>query len=305
MNRLMSSLNPDGEPVACAICGRSDTEPEYVKYGYAIGRCRGCGLVYANPRAPAPRILSRYSPDYFWKEYLPSLGIVDGKFDLAPFDARYAPILRLLAARTPGRRLLEIGAGAGLFLKAAERAGWQVSGIELSDAAARFAIEQLGLDISTTPAEAMSVGEGAYDAVAMFETIEHLFDPRSVLTAAARTLAPGGTLVVSTPNYDAASRHLLGAPWAVLSPMEHVYYFREASLRQLLEATGFEDVQFDRVHQGWGPMETANFHYTHAPTSWRARGMELLVRGGGMTLARLLQRAGRQDTLLCFARRRP
>ena len=192
-----------------------------------------------------------------------------------------------------------------MFLKAAERAGWQVSGIELSDAAARFAIEQLGLDISTTPAEAMSVGEGAYDAVAMFETIEHLFDPRSVLTAAARTLTPGGTLVVSTPNYDAASRHLLGAPWAVLSPMEHVYYFREASLRQLLEATGFEDVQFDRVHEGWGPMETANFHYTHAPTSWRARGMELLVRGGGMTLARLLQRAGRQDTLLCFARRRP
>jgi hypothetical protein len=50
-------------------------------------------------------------------------------------------------------------------------------------------------------------------------------------------------------------------------------------------------------------METANFRYTHAPESWRAKAMALLVGGGGMTLARLLQRAGRQDTLLCFARR--
>lgn len=303
MSSLLPSLLPDGEPIACAICGGRDTEPEYVKYGYAIARCRGCGLVYANPRAPAALILARYSPDYFWKEYLPSLGVIDGRFDLAPFDARHEPMLRLLTARTSGRRLLEVGAGAGFFLKAAERAGWQVSGIELSEAAAQFAIEQLGLDISTTPAETMKVAEGSYDAVAMFETIEHLFDPRAVLTAVARTLAPGGTLAVSTPNYDAASRHILGAPWAVLSPLEHVYYFREESLRRLLEATGFEDVTFERVHETWGPMETANFRYTHAPESWRAKAMALLVGGGGMTLARLLQRAGRQDTLLCFARR--
>jgi SAM-dependent methyltransferase len=274
-----------------------------VKYGYAIGRCLSCGLIYANPRAPAAKILARYSPDYFWHEYLPSLGVVDGKYDLAPFDARHALLLRMLGERTRGRRLLEIGAGAGFFLKAATRAGWTVAGIELSEEAARFARERLELDVGSVPAESMAVADRSYDAVAMFEVIEHLFDPRAVLLAAARALGPQGTLVVSTPNYDAASRHMLGIDWAVLSPLEHVYYFREESLRRLLEATGFTDVVFERVHAMWGPMETANFRYTHAPGGWRARTAEVLVRGGGMPLARLLQRAGRQDTLLCFARK--
>ena len=296
-------LAPDGVAIPCAVCGTRQTETLYVKYGYAIGQCVRCGLVYANPRAPEEKILARYSPDYFWKEYLPSLGVIDGKYDLTAFDARHGALLQSLARETSGRRLLEVGAGAGFFLKAAERAGWSVAGIELSTAAARFATEELGLDVTTTPAEAMTVGTGSFDAVAMFETIEHLFDPRAVLTAAARALKPGGTIVLSTPNFDAASRAMLGVDWAVLSPLEHVYYFREDSLRALLTATGFDRVRFERMHVNWGPLETANFRYTHAPEAWRARIAGLVIQGGGQPLARLLQRAGRQDTLLCFAKR--
>jgi SAM-dependent methyltransferase len=138
----------------------------------------------------------------------------------------------------------------------------------------------------------------------MFDVIEHLFDPRAVLTAIARALVPGGLLAVSTPNFESASRRLLGVDWAVLSPLEHVYYFTEDSLGRLLEATGFSDVRFIRQQVASGPQETINFRYTHAPDGLRARATELLVRAGGMPLARALQRAGRQDALLCFARRR-
>jgi len=221
-----SPLQPDGEIVACAICQSTEAPALYVKYGYAIGQCSTCGLIYANPRAPKEKILARYSANYFWHEYLPSLGVVDGKYDLTHFDARHASMLHLMAERTAGRRMLEVGAGAGFFLKAAERAGWKTEGIELSDEAARFAVERLELDVKSVPAEVMLVTPDSFDAVAMFEVIEHLFDPRSVLTAVARSLAPGGTLAVSTPNFDAASRHLLGVDWAVLSPLEHVYYFQ-------------------------------------------------------------------------------
>jgi SAM-dependent methyltransferase len=293
----------DGDRIPCAVCGSMDTQPVYTKFGYVIGRCTRCGLIYANPRAPMATILARYSPDYFWKEYLPALGVHDGVFSLADFDARYAELLKLMAERTKGRRLLEVGCASGFFLKAAERAGWTVAGIELSEEAANFARSRLGLSVVSQPAEVAPFPEGSFDAAAMFEVIEHLFDPRSVLTAVARALVPGGTLVISTPNFDAAARLVLGVDWAVLSPLEHVYYFREDSLRQLLEATGFPDVQFVRTHASWGPMETLNAHHTHAPGNWRARATEAVVRGGGLPLARMLQRAGVQDTLLCVARR--
>ena len=210
----------------------------------------------------------------------------------------------MMAERAPGRRLLEVGCGAGFFLKTAARAGWQVEGIELSDEASRFASERLELPIRRERAEDAPIAPGSFDAAAMFDVIEHLFDPRSVLTAIARALVPGGLMVISTPNYDSASRHLLGVDWAVLSPLEHVYYFTEVSLRRLLDATGFSDVQFIRQHVMWGPQETINFRYTHAPDGFRARTTEALVRLGGMRMARALQRAGRQDALLCFARRR-
>jgi SAM-dependent methyltransferase len=276
----------------------------YAKTGYAIGRCVRCGLVYADPRAPHPKILARYSPEYFWSEYLPSLGITaDAPLDLARFDLRYGALLTMLGERTHGRRLIEAGCGAGFFLKAAERAGWRVTGIELSNEAARFATERLALDIRQQPVEEASIAAGSFDAAAMFDVIEHLFDPRAVLEALARALAPDGTLVISTPNFDSASRYLLGPDWAVLSPLEHTYYFTESSLRRLLEATGFDRVEFVRMHVMWGPTETMNFRYTHAPNALRARVCGGMVRLGGFPLARALQRAGRQDALLCFARR--
>jgi 2-polyprenyl-3-methyl-5-hydroxy-6-metoxy-1,4-benzoquinol methylase len=291
----------DGREVACAICGASSTTPLHVKQGYAIGRCTRCGLVYANPRAPEEKILARYSKDYFWSEYLPSQGAGGGDFDLALFDARYVPLLQMLAARAAGRRLLEIGCGAGFFLKAAERAGWQVSGIELSEEASRFAVERLGLDVRRERAEETTIPPGSADVVAMFDVIEHLFEPRSVLTAAARSLVPGGTIVISTPNYDSISRYLLGIDWAVLSPLEHVYYFTEDSLRRLLESAGFRDVRFVRRHVSWGPQETVNYRYTHAPDGRAARVTRWIVERGGTRLARVIQRLGRQDALLCLA----
>jgi 2-polyprenyl-3-methyl-5-hydroxy-6-metoxy-1,4-benzoquinol methylase len=294
---------PDAAALACSLCGGTATRELYLKMGYPIAQCEQCNLVYANPRAPHEKILARYSREYFWNEYLPSLGAAGGSYDLGMFDLRYRATLEMIGASTTGRRLLEVGCGAGFFLKAAERAGWQVEGIELSEEASRFAVDRLQLPIRRERAEDAPIAPGSFDAAAMFDVIEHLFDPRAVLTATARALAPGGTLVISTPNFASVSRFLLGINWAVLSPLEHVYYFTENSLSRLLAATGFTDVRFVRQHVMWGPQETINFRYTHAPDGFRARGTEALVRIGGTRLARALQRIGRQDALLCFARK--
>jgi SAM-dependent methyltransferase len=281
-----------------------NTRRLYTKFGHDIARCVTCGLVYANPRASRAIIVGRYSHDYFWNEYLPALGVVGGKFDLAQFDARYAPLLERLAA-APGRRLLEVGAGAGFFLKAAERAGWRATGLELSDAAVQFAREKLSVEVRQEAAESMTLDAGAFDAAVMFDTIEHLFDPRAVLESIRHALVPGGLLLIATPNFRSLSRALLGNDWAVLSPLEHLYYFEEPTLRRLMETSGFGSIRFVRRNAAWNPQQTINYTYTQAPRGTRARATGLLVAAGGERLARIVQAAGRQDILLCFARRLP
>jgi 2-polyprenyl-3-methyl-5-hydroxy-6-metoxy-1,4-benzoquinol methylase len=178
-----------------------------------------------------------------------------------------------------------------------------VSGIEVSDEAVRFATEQLGLDVQQQTAESLSAGPATFDAAVMFDTIEHLLDPRQALAGVARALVPGGLLLVATPNFRSLSRWLLGSSWAVLSPLEHMYYFEEHTLAALLEEAGFRSLRFVRQHSAWTPQETMNFVYTHAPGSLRARLAAFASRIGGYPLARQIQRAGCQDILLCIGTR--
>jgi len=286
--------------VPCALCGATNTRRLYTKFGWGIEQCRQCGLVYANPRAPESAILARYSADYFWNEYLPAAGAAGGKVDLEWLDRRHAPMLALLREHaSTGRRLLEVGTGAGLFLKAAERAGWEASGLELSGEGAAFARDRLGLDIRQERAEVMSFGAETFDVAVMFDVIEHLFEPRAVLEATRRALKPGGILVVSTPNVNALSRFVLGVDWAVLSPLEHTYYYSERTLAAMLKACGFGPMRSIRRFAGWGAIETMNYRYTHAPDGVRARALAVLA--AVPRVPGLIARGGAADALIGVA----
>ena len=292
-----------GTVVPCALCEGRETTRLYTKFSWGIERCRRCGLIYANPRAPEATILARYSSDYFWNEYLPAVSAPGGNYDLDYQDQRHAAMLGLIRRHSPrGRRLLEVGTGAGLFLKAAQRAGWETAGLELSSEGSAFARDRLGLDVRTERAETMSFEAGSFDVAVMFDVIEHLFDPLRVLEATRRAVTPGGIIVVSTPNYDALSRFVLGPDWAVLSPLEHVYYFTEDTLGGMLRKAGWADVVTERRFAGWGVYETMNYRYTHAPGNWRARGYESVLRTAGGPLARTVQASGRADTILAVAK---
>jgi SAM-dependent methyltransferase len=287
--------------VPCAICGGTATSPVLTKFDLPIARCTACGLVYANPRLPPEEIWKRYSPDYFWNEYLPALGVVDGQFDLTYFDHRYSYTLQQMALQLGGKgRVLEIGCGAGFFLKAAERNGWDTWGIELSEAGSTFARERLGLRVRREQAEQAGFDDGSFDIVVMFDVIEHLLEPIAILRTAHRVLRPGGAILISTPNLNALSRTALGDGWAVLSPGEHLYYFTEATLTRGLESAGFGGVRFIRENPSLGVFETMNPRYTHAPQAWRTLAYDRFVRAFGGLIRRQVQARGRADALWCW-----
>ncbi|TRD11589.1 bifunctional 2-polyprenyl-6-hydroxyphenol methylase/3-demethylubiquinol 3-O-methyltransferase UbiG [Erythrobacter insulae] len=118
-----------------------------------------------------------------------------------------------------GKSALDIGCGAGLVCEPLSRLGAEVTGVDASaenvSVAATHA-EASGLDIRYMAGEVASLDIGQFDLVTCLEVIEHVADKRAFLKDVAARIAPGGLLIMSTPNRTAASRILLvGAAEAI------------------------------------------------------------------------------------------
>lgn len=129
------------------------------------------------------------------------------------------PGARAAARPLAGKAALDIGCGAGLLCEPLARLGAEVTGVDASAenvAAAAAHAEGMGLDIRYMAGEVAGLDIGTFDLVTCVEVVEHVADKRAFLGDVAARLAPGGLLVMSTPNRTAASRLLLvGAAEAV------------------------------------------------------------------------------------------
>jgi 2-polyprenyl-3-methyl-5-hydroxy-6-metoxy-1,4-benzoquinol methylase len=288
------------ETIACNLCGGEKSERLFVKGGLPVARCCQCGLVYANPRLTQTEIWRRYSPAYFWDEYMPAHHAADGQYLPAIHRRRSLPMLNLLQPYRKLNTLLEVGCAAGFFLKVASEENWQVTGVEIMQPAVAYARQTLGLNVHKGTLTDVALPAAGFDAVVMIETVEHLLDPLQTASAACSLVRPGGVLLVTVPNYNSAMRHLLGTAWSVLSPAEHLYYFTESTLVRLLRKAGFSRARaiWSRSEQIHHPL---NAHNTHEPHTWRSRLVKAIVHGPGRFLGPLAIKSRRADQLIVLA----
>ena len=116
-------------------------------------------------------------------------------------------------SRSPldGKTALDVGCGAGLLAEPLARLGAKVTGIDATPeviAVAREHAQAMGLEIDYRAGDVQQL-DGAFDLITCMEVIEHVADPAAFLRALAARLAPGGLLILSTPNATGWSKLLM------------------------------------------------------------------------------------------------
>jgi SAM-dependent methyltransferase len=215
---------------------------------FHLVRCEQCGLLYQNPRPPLGEI-DRYYPDHY------------GSYGSAQAGLRSRPGLlgwvirrgqhkrcrlldrKVLPMPESPRRLLDVGCASGLFLEAMQSySGWEVQGVELNETAARATSARLGVPVFVGPFERAHYPDAHFDAVTLWDVLEHLHDPLANLRELRRIVRQGGALFVRLPNASSYVARLCGRYWSGYDLPRHMTLFTPATLRRALAQAGFEQI---------------------------------------------------------------
>jgi SAM-dependent methyltransferase len=242
---------PDAGRQHCALCGGERFDRTLAAFDrqvarsetYAYGRCTECSLLSLRPTPRDDEIPGFYPADYSPHEALQE---ADGGRSRSPGPlARFAPWHRFVAGWLPrdlfrprGRsRLLDVGCGNGRLLARHRALGWEVRGIDPGERAVA-ACRQLGLSVEQAGLLDADLPSRHFDVILLHHVIEHVPRPLEALRRARELLAPGGAIVVVTPNAASLGFRMYGACWYALDAPRHLQLFDRGTLVRLSHGAG-------------------------------------------------------------------
>ena len=145
------------------------------------------------------------------------------------FQAKYT--LKLIRRHCLSGSMLELGAGAGYFLRQARRDGFQVFAIEPGTLDAAL-IAEAGIPVEITPLHEQSFGGRRFDVIYHCDVTSHFYDPLEEFRRIHAALAPEGIVAFETGNIGEIDEEYYRC-FSGFSYPEHLFFFGERSLKLL------------------------------------------------------------------------
>jgi len=252
------------EKVVCSICETDKYEERHYPINSGVFvKCKKCGLYYANPRR-TESINKVKSNQTCSKLY-------DGKkVNLKGRKIQFNYYLEKIKKfkKQPGN-ILDIGCYEGLFLYAAKKRGWNVKGVEPNIGAAKFAKDELKLDVKQCLLKDAKFDDNLFDVVTLFACLEHVPNPSDILNQVRNIIKDDGLLILTVPVIP-FYLPLIKSRWRMFIG-DHYYFFTDVSMRKLLQKNDFEIIHkeftkknFDldtlsyRLSSSWQPYKIGN-----------------------------------------------
>lgn len=233
-------MNEEVHPylTSCPVGCRAELQAtQYQLPEGALLRCSECG-----------QLLSQCSEQRYWQSMeefddpqgtLPDERTAERRFRRSK---KFLDRVAALLGKPPAEiRLLDVGCSSGAFLGAAVRLGFNAEGVEPAPKAAQTA-QAAGLKVHQGLLQEAGYADGQFDAITLFEVIEHLKDPAELLRECRRILRPGGIMLIGTGNAGSWSTAAMGANWEYFDIDKHgghISFYSPHSLGMLAQHTGF------------------------------------------------------------------
>jgi 2-polyprenyl-3-methyl-5-hydroxy-6-metoxy-1,4-benzoquinol methylase len=204
---------------------------------FTVSLCSSCGCGITSPRPD--EIGPYYESTAYTSHQDENGGLFGALYGWArAVAARQKVRLIKQSVKKSAGALLDYGCGVGVFTARAERSGWKVAGVELSDAARAKANEKLKQGRVVKTRGDLDEAE-RFDAVTLFHVLEHLDDPAETFRWIRSRMNTGGALIVAVPNYESPDARHYGAYWAAWDVPIHYWHFTKEAVSELAKSTGW------------------------------------------------------------------
>jgi 2-polyprenyl-3-methyl-5-hydroxy-6-metoxy-1,4-benzoquinol methylase len=235
------------DPLRSILAGEAwgeDPLPFIAHEHWCYVRCRACGQAF-HRHVLAPdwmeRLYARWESQAAMESFAAQHITADERLQRGTHFYTHALRLQQMAAGRSGRtRLLDFGCGHGEFVAAARALGIDAVGIDFAPDRARHGA--VTMYSSPEALHAAGADQPPFDAVTLFEVLEHLADPRGTLESLAPLMRPGAVLVLETPDTTGITDLRSYSDYLAIAPLGHINGFTPATLRQIAERAGFRAV---------------------------------------------------------------
>ncbi|HXG95019.1 MAG TPA: class I SAM-dependent methyltransferase [Blastocatellia bacterium] len=237
-------------PRGCELCGETASRELYTARDrlrnsnrfFIIVECIGCGVLRTLPEM-TDRELAWFYPEQYWGGTPSEDWIKQSQAEKISF---------IKSCGLNGGTILDVGCGAGFFLRALDRSRWNCYGVEMGEQAAGAANAALGVGrVFTGTLIESACADAAFDVVTFWSALEHTNEPRANLKEARRILKPGGSVIIQLPNAASYQAKIFRGDWFALDAPRHRYHFTPKALGRLLAETGFKiyrSTLFSKTH---------------------------------------------------------
>ncbi len=145
--------------------------------------------------------------------------------------------IRLLETFYPQKgNILDIGAGTGDFLKAAQKSGWKIHGIEPNEKARKVA-ENKNISLNK---DTKKFHEGQFEVITLWHVLEHIPDLKNQIAELERLLKKDGVLIIAVPNFKSYDAKYYKEFWAAYDVPRHLWHFSKNAIETLFGAADFK-----------------------------------------------------------------